>query len=159
MDGAWEKLKDLDDNMTKYSEDTKEGLLKRHKGLSHRYIVKRDDYLSRIYEFEEFDKSMHKNADGIGKVDTFSLRSEKGKMFLMKTSKVKLSKLMDKTYIFEDGVTTCPFGHHRLQPIVELNESVPYNELFSEAHLVKLIKLERIIVNEWSLIRKRMFYN
>ena len=112
MDAARKKVKGLDNNMTKYFEVTKEGLLKRHKGLSHRYIVKHDDYLSRICEFYEFDKSMQKDTDGIAKVDTFSLQSEKGKMFLMKSSKVKSSRLMYKTYIFEDGVTTCPIGHH-----------------------------------------------
>ena len=40
---------------------------------------------------------------------------------------------MDKTYL------KMWLRHHRLQPIVEFNESVPYNELFSEAHFVKLI--------------------
>ena len=156
MDGAWEKLKEFYVNLTKYSEETKEGVLKRHKGLSHRYIIKRNDYLKRIHEFEEFDASTHKNADGIGKVETYSLRSEKGKMFLLKSDKVKMSKLMDKTYIFEDGVTTCPFGHYRLQPIVDLNESVSYSEFFNEAHLKILIELERKIVSDWPLIRNRI---
>ena len=153
---VWGKVKEMDANNVKFNESTKEGVLKRHKGLSHRYIVTRNDYLSRVHKFEEFETAKHKNSGGIGKVETYSLRSERGKMFLMKMDKVKMSKLMDKTYIFSDGVTTCPFGHYRLKPIIDLNESVSYSELFSKEHLIKLLKLECELVKEWPLIRKRM---
>ena len=132
-------------------------MLKRHKGLSHRYVITRNDYLSRVHKFEEFKSEKHKNSDGIGKVETYSLRSERGKMFLMKMDKVKMSKLMDKTYIFNNGVTTCPFGHYRLKPIIDFNESVSYSQLFSDEHLAKLFELELNILKEWPLIREIMY--
>ena len=154
---VWNKVKELDNENVKYNESAKEGVLKRHKGLSHRYTVTRNDYLSRVHKFEEFEIGKHKTRDGIGKVETFSLRSERGKMFLMKIDKVKMSKLMDKTYIFNDGVTTCPFGHYRLKPIIDLNESASYSQLFSDEHLVKLYELELKIIKEWPLIRDRMY--
>ena len=74
-------------------------------------------------------------------------------MFLMKIDKVKMSKLMDKTYIFSDGVTTCPFGHYRLKTIIDFNESVTHSQFFSEENLVKL---EMDIVKEWPLVREQM---
>ena len=153
---AWSKVKELNKNSVKYNESTKEGVLKRHKGLSHRYNVTRNDYLSRVHKIDEFDTNKHKDHSGIGTVETYSLRSERGKMFLMKMDKVKMSKLMDKVYIFSDGVTTCPFGHYRLKPIIDFNESVSYSHLFSDEHIDKLLKLELDIVKEWPLIRKRM---
>ena len=154
---VWDKVKDMDKDNVKYSESAKEGVLKRHKGLSHRYTVTRNDYLSRVHKLEEFETDKHKKSDGIGKVETYSLRSERGKMFLMKMDKVKMSKLMDKTYIFSDGVTTCPFGHYRLKPIIDFNESVSYSQLFGQEHLARLLKLENDIVKEWPLIRERMY--
>ena len=156
LEESWSKVKEMNDSNVKYSESTKEGVLKRHKGLSHRYNVTRNDYLNRIHNIDEFDTNKHKDHAGIGTVETFSLRSERGKMFLMKMDKVKMSKLMDKVYIFSDGVTTCPFGHYRLKPIIDFNESVSYSNLFSDDHIVKLLKLERDIVKEWPLIKKRM---
>ena len=154
---VWNKVKEMDNENVKYNESSKEGVLKRHKGLSHRYTVTRNDYLNRIHKFDEFMTEKHKDHDGVGKVETYSLRSERGKMFLMKIDKVKMSKLMDKTYIFHDGVTTCPFGHYRLKPIIDLNESVSYSQLFSDEHLSKLYELELNIIKEWSLIRDRMY--
>ena len=154
---VWSKVKEMDRESVKYSESAKEGVLKRHKGLSHRYTVTRNDYLSRVHNFDEYKTELHRDRDGIGKVGTFSLRSERGKMFLMKIDKVKMSKLMDKTYIFHDGVTTCPFGHYRLKPIIDLNESATYSQLFSDEHLSKLYALELRIIKEWPLIRERMY--
>ena len=154
---VWGKVKVMDTDGVKFNESAKEGVLKRHKGLSHRYTVTRNDYLSRVHKFDEFETVKHKDHSGIGKVETYSLRSERGKMFLMKMDKVKMSKLMDKIYIFHDGVTTCPFGHYRLKPIIDLNESVTYSQLFSDEHLVKLLELEMNIIKEWPLIRERMF--
>ena len=139
---VWGKVKEMDTDRVKFNESSKEGVLKRHKGLSHRYLVTRNDYLKRVHKFDEFKTDIHKDHEGIGKVETYSLRSERGKMFLMKMDKVKMSKLMDKTYIFRDGVTTCPFGHYRLKPIIDLNESVMYSQLFGDEHLAKLLELE-----------------
>ena len=154
---VWSKVKEMDRESVKYSESAKEGVLKRHKGLSHRYMVTRNDYLSRVHNFAEYKTEKHRDLDGIGKVETFSLRAERGKMFLMKIDKVKMSKLMDKTYIFHDGVTTCPFGNYRLKPIIDLNESASYSQLFSDEHLSKLYDLELNIIKEWPLIRERMY--
>ena len=154
---VWNKVKEMDSESVKYSESAKEGVLKRHKGLSHRYLVTRNDYLRRVHSFNEYQSDKHTTRDGIGKVETYSLRAERGKMFLMKIDKVKMSKLMDKTYIFHDGVTTCPFGHYRLKPIIDLNESASYSQLFSDEHLIKLYDLEINIIKEWPLIRNRMY--
>ena len=104
---VWGRVKEMDKECVRYTESAKEGVLKRHKGLSHRYVITRSDYLSRVHNFNEFERNKHKGGEGIGKVETYSLRSEKGKMFLMKLDKVKMSKLMDKSYIFSDGVTVC----------------------------------------------------
>ena len=151
---VWDKVKDMDTDNVKYSESAKEGVLKLHKGLSHRYTVTRNDYLSRVHKLEEFETDKHKKSDGIGKVETYSLRSERGKMFLMKMYKVKMTKLI---YIFSDGMTTCPFGHYKLKPIIDFNESVSYSQLFGQEHLARLFKLENDIVKEWPLIRERMY--
>ena len=54
-----------------YTESAKEGVLKRNKGLSHRYVINRNDYLNRVYyKFDEFERNKLKTGDGVGKVET-----------------------------------------------------------------------------------------
>jgi len=146
----WEKRADILDNNVRFDSNvTKEGVIRKHKGISTKHRITRIDYQKRIQSFDEYLDNENEGDTSNNTVDVYSFRTDKGKRKMAKTTKKKLSKLTDKVYVFHDGINTCNFGHYRLRPIVELNESVSYDTLFSDNHLTKLLELEKRIINEW----------
>ena len=60
-------------------------------------------------------------------------------------SKVKISRLSDKMYIFSNGITTLPHGHDLLKPIYDAGEGKSTEELQSDEHIALILELEKAI--------------
>ena len=65
-----------------------------------------------------------------------------------------LTNISSKCYIFADGVTTLPHGHHLLRPIYEKNQNVSISKIYTDEHINELLKIENQIVDNSPMIQE-----
>ena len=107
-------------------------------------MIKESDFLNRLATADEL--LTHTKSTSVEET-TQSMITAMNNTLCMKIQRRKiqrrkiLSVLMDKRYVYHDGILTLPHGHKALRPILKLNESkLKEADLLTDEHIRELIR-------------------
>ena len=108
-------------------------------------MIKESDFLNRLATADEL--LTHTKLTSVEET-TQSMITAMNNTLCMKNQRRKiLSVLMDKRYVFHDGILTLPHGHKALRPILKLNESkLKEADLLTDEHIRELIRAEMEVI-------------
>lgn len=147
--------------------------IQKHKGISSKVVYTHDEYVKRVanmrtLKFELFDdsyKNNNKDKEGEKKIDLYRMIQSKNEKLIQRYEKTMFSTLSDKRYVFMDGITTCAYGHWRLQPIKDYFEkhislhNGNESSILEDSCLRKAAKMEEEIVQKWPEMKQRIGFN
>ena len=124
----------------------------KHKGIPDKIKLEYEDYSNRV---RSFDVLQHNEQALKSESVTYAqMMKQRNKVFIKDTmSKVKISRLSDKVYVFGNGVTTLPHGHHLLKPIYGACRGKTTEYLQSDEHILEILELEKEIEKKHEKLR------
>lgn len=147
-----------------YSKLTKsKETIQKHKGVSSKVVYEHDNYKQRIKDIIFGIKKRELPALEPKKLELYRMLQHKNEKLIEMYSKKIFSRVSDKRYIFMDGITTCAYGHKKLEPIFNHfknyveehgNDSIMDDECINRAILI-----EREIIKGWKEIKSRIDNN